>query len=208
MRNVNFSMPETTLEVVEKKPAPFRVLATGLSALLLSGHALAAPIVTLEGSTSEVRLESQDNLKISVIDWSAEEDRKAVFDAFSNLQDSSDEEAFTRVLNDRDTRGYIFTAEATGYSVKYAAENPDGTYSLLVTPGLKTRNRYMWEPAAPDDAPAYTLLEVKWNDDVAEVRTSLAGGISLTQDGLRLSEGDYPVFGEMADATPYYLKGS
>lgn len=179
-------------------------------ALLLGLVPLASgqPIASFEGQTDDAKYDSQSALKLSVLEWSPEEEQQATLNAWRAWQDSGDASELLDVLQSHNTRGYLFTGEVTGYSIKYARQDADGDTVLLVVPGLKTKNRYMWEPGAPVDAPPFTLLQLESTGEGTMVlKTSLEAGMQLTEDGsaLRVGEGASQ-FGTLADATPYYLE--
>lgn len=170
---------------------------------LASGQA----VVSFEGQTDDAKYESQSELKLSVLEWSPDEEQGATLDAWRAWQDGGEASALLDVLESHNTRGYLFTGEVTGYAIKYAHQAADGDTVLLVVPGLKTKNRYMWEPAAPVDAPPFTLLQLEPNGEGTVVlKSSLDAGMQLSEDGsaLRVGEGASQ-FGTLVDATPYYL---
>lgn len=182
----------------------YLLLALCLS--LRAPSAGAASLFTLAGTTTDARYESENHLKLSVIDWSAPEARQAVLSAYGAYLESGDEAAFLEVLDKQQTRGYLFTGEVTGYSIKYAQPLDGDDMSLLVTPGLKSKDRYMWDPARSEGAPDFTLLQVRWQGEQAELQSSLGSEIVFdAEKGLSLSE-DARVFGQLEDDTPYYLK--
>src|SRR5690606_10809528 len=89
--------------------------------------------------------------------------------------DNQDEKVFLDVLDDIPTQGYLFTAAATGYTVKYAWKEETAEHDrmvFLVTPGLKTRNPVLWQEPNSDGRP-FTLVELHWEGDQAVVKTSL-----------------------------------
>lgn len=184
----------------------FLGLALVFSLALGAAPLSAASLFTLAGTTNDARYEDENHLKLSVIDWSQQEAREAVLKAYSAYRESGDEEAFLTVLNEQQTRGYLFTGEVTGYSIKYAQPLSDNDMALLIVPGLKSKDRYMWDPERPEGAPDFTLLEVMWQGEKAEVLTSLGSEITFDEnEGLSLPE-DAPVFGTVEDDTPYYMK--
>jgi hypothetical protein len=195
MGKLVFTLPNTTRRVV-----------TGIAALLMTTQAMAAAVITLEGTTPDAMQESKASLKLSILEWSDEDQREAVINGFKAWKESGETEAFVTLLNKQETQGYLFTGEVTGYSVKYSAQHDDDLMSLLIIPGLKTKNRYLWQPAAPEEAPPFTLLELRPNEDSTELFTSLDGEIVSGDEGLRLNEGEHAVFGTLRDATPYYLR--
>ncbi|MFZ9583459.1 MAG: hypothetical protein ACO280_00725, partial [Pseudohongiellaceae bacterium] len=77
---------------------------------------------------------------------------------------------------------------------------------LLVTPGLKTRNPYLWKQRS--DATAFSVLEVRWRGEEALVTSSTDYPIGFDLQGRLelLDDGGQKVFARVKDATPYYLK--
>lgn len=187
-----------------------RVLAVAGLAGALSLPATAAALFTLKGTTPEVRVETESEVRLSVLGWSDADKAAELVDQYRAYTTSQDHTAFSKFLQQQDTRGYLFTKAATGYTVKYAWQDPaspDQRMVLLVTPGLKTRNPYMWKAANHDPAP-FTLVEIRWQGDEAIVKTSLDASIEINADGL-LQLQDYEgaaTFATLRDNTPYYLK--
>ncbi len=186
----------------------------GLTVLLMflvfSGGAQAAAILTLAGTAEGVKYEDDAKLRVSVIDWSAPEQLVAVENAYRQYEEDEDLEAFLGVVDSQDTRGYLFTSAATGYRIKYAwkqdMEN-NQVMHFLVTPGLKTRNPYLWE-TPNDSSPAFSLVQVELNDEVGVAKSSLDGEIVFNEQGkLQLESFEaLPQFATLEDSTPYYLK--
>jgi len=193
----------------------FLLSASRLLALagLLGATALpaaAAPMITLKGSTPEVKVETESELRLSLLGWTDPDSAKVLVEEYRNYLANQDHEALQKVLFAQDTAGYLFTRAATGYTVKYAwqdADSADGRTVLVVTPALKTRNPYMWKQANNDPAP-FTLLELRWQGEEAVLKTSLDAAIEITADGkLQLQDWDSAAtFGRLKDDTPYYLK--
>lgn len=189
---------------------PYLARSLSCLALLLGLVPLASAqaVVSFEGHTDDAKYESQSELKLSVLEWSPEEEQQATLEAWREWQDGGEAGTLLEVLESHNTRGYLFTGEVTGYAIKYAHQAADGDTVLLVVPGLKTKNRYMWDPAAPVDAPPFTLLQLESNGEGSVVlKSSLDAGMQLNEDGsaLRVGEGASQ-FGTLADATPYYLE--
>ena len=78
---------------------------------------------------------------------------------------------------------------------------------FLVTPGLKTRNPYMWK-TPNNDAPEFTLVQVQMDNDTGVAKSSLNGDIVFNEQGkLALDRFDsIGMFATVRDSTPYYLK--
>jgi len=170
----------------------------------------AASILSLSGTAEGVKYEDDAELRLSVIDWSAPEQLAAIETAYRQYQDDSDLEAFLETVDQQDTRGYLFTAAATGYRIKYAWKQDRGNNQVmhfLVTPGLKTRNPYLWE-TPNNNSPAFTLVQVEMSDENGVAKSSLDGEIVFNEQGkLQLqSFAALPQFATLEDSTPYYLK--
>jgi len=119
-------------------------LAVLIMFALISAGAQAAAKITLSGEAAGVRYETDAGIRISLIDWSASEQQAAVEEAWRQYGQDSDLEAFLEVAEAQDTRGYLFSASAAGYRIKYAWEEVTDNGRMmhfLVMPGLKTRTR-------------------------------------------------------------------
>jgi len=187
-----------------------RVLAVAGLAGALSLPASAAALFTLKGTTPEVRVETESEVRLSVLGWSDADKAAGLVDQYRTWTTSQDHAAFDKFLQQQDTKGYLFTKAATGYTVKYAwqdSASPDQRMVLLVTPGLKTRNPYMWKSANSNPAP-FTLVEIRWQGDEAIMKTSLDASIEINADGLLQLQNydDAATFATVRDNTPYYLK--
>ena len=186
-----------------------RVLLLGT--LLAACHSAFAanPLFTLKGETLDTRLPSESEVRISVLGLSPAEEGRAVVDAYRQFESDKNAEPLTQLLQRQATQGYVFTREATGYTIKYAwqSEDPlDRRLVLLVTPGLKTRNPYLWKQRS--DATAFSVLEVRWRGEEALVTSSTDYPIGFDLQGRLelLDDGGQKVFARVKDATPYYLK--
>jgi len=170
----------------------------------------AAASLALTGKSTDVKYESDKDIRISLIDWSVPVQQAAVENAWRQYQDDGDLETFLASVEDQDTRGYVFSAAATGYRIKYAwqEETDNGRHMrFLVTPGLKTRNPYLWN-TPNNTSPAYTFVEVRLHNETGEAKTSLDGAIVLNEQGkLTLDRFEaMKLFATMEDSTPYYLE--
>ncbi len=177
----------------------------------LSASVQAAPVVILEGAAEDARYEDRSQVRVSVLGWSEDEQAQAVVQGFRDYGDSGDVEAFNGLLLQQPTLGYLFTKAATGYSIKYAYVDRDGTgekMTLLVTPGLKTRNPSLWKTANASGIP-FTLVELSRSGEEYLMRTSLDADISVDTSGrLTLSDGDAGVFAVMKQNVPFIASGS
>lgn len=188
--------------------------ASSLAVLMLitlcSAGVQAAATMTLSGDAAGVKYETDAGIRISLIDWSADEQQAAVETAWRQYNQDDDLDAFLEVVEAQDTRGYLFTAAATGYRIKYAwqEETDNGRMMhFLVMPGLKTRNPYLWQ-VPNNDSPEFTLVQVRLDRDTGVAKTSLEGGIVSNEQGkLALDRFDeISLFATVKDSTPYYLK--
>ena len=170
----------------------------------------AASILTLSGETGEVKYESDANIRISVINWSEENQQQATEGAWRQYRDDQDAEAFLKKLETLDTRGYLFTASSTGYRIKYAWQEEKGGKQMmhfLVIPGLKTRNPYMWH-TPNNQSPEFSLVQVEMDNETGIAKTSLDGNIIFNEAGRLMLENfdNLNLFATLEDSTPYYLK--
>lgn len=185
-----------------------------LSAILLGGSitAQAEAIFTLKGSAMDTRDANQSELRMSVLGWNEPGQESAVVEAWRRYAQDSDTGAFTSVLEAQPTKGYLFSQASTGYTIKYAWQDPnarDKRMIFMVTPGLKTRNPYMWEHPNRDEQ-AFSLVEIRGTDADMEMKSSLEAPIELAEGDILQLQGfeQAELFASMADSTPYYLKDS
>ena len=187
-----------------------RLLISGVLLSLLCQSAL-ADVATWKGQTPDVKLAGDAEVRLSVLGFTEAGKAKALAGQYQQYLDSHNEEAFAAFLQREETRGYLFTREAVGYTIKYAWQSGDESNKhmvLLLTPALKTRNPYQWKQ--PNKGPAsFTLVEVKLAGDEALMSTSLDTPIGINAQGqLQLQTSDKSsVFARLKDDTPYYLKG-
>lgn len=187
-----------------------RVLVTGglLASLSLGAHA--AALFTLKGQTLDTRLPSEGEIRVSMLGWTEPDKADAVVEQYRQFLANNDAAALSKFLQQQDTKGYLFTKEATGYTIKYAWKSDDALNPrmvLLVTPALKTRNPYMWKQKNDATAP-FTLIEVQTKGDEMLMSTSVDAPIEINLQGdLELQDGNQ-VFARLRDDTPYYLKQS
>ena len=185
-------------------------LAAIMMLAVFATHAQAAAKITLKGEADDVKYETDAGIRLSIIDWSSAEQQQAVEKAWRQYQQDNDLESFLASVEAQESRGYIFTAAATGYRIKYAwKEDTDNGQMMhfLVTPGLKTRNPYLWE--TPNNvAPEFTLVQVHLDNETGVAKSSLDGEIMVNEQGkLALDRFDsVKRFASVEDATPYYLK--
>lgn len=183
-----------------------------LSAILLAGSMTAQgeAIFTLKGTAMDTRYAGQSELRLSVMSWNEPEQQQAVVQAWRQFQADGNTGTLASVLEAQPTKGYLFSSAATGYSIKYAWQDPnarDKRMVFMVTPGLKTRNPYMWKH--PNElAKEFSLIEIRGSELDMDMKSSLEAPVELT-DGDILQLKDFEaaeLFASMADNTPYYLK--
>lgn len=179
---------------------------TGVLAAM-SLPAAGAALFNLKGTALDTKLESENDVRMSVLGWTAADKAAAIIEEFRKYADSADHAAFQSFLQQQETKGYLFTKAATGYTIKYAWQEPDSADQrmvLLVTPALKTRNPYLWKTPNTDPAP-FSLLEVRFDGDEATLKYSTA----VVIEGEHLQVQDYEAaetFARLKDDMPYYLK--
>ena len=189
-----------------------KMLLVFLSAILMLGSmsVQAEAMFTLKGTAMDTRYSNQSGIRLSLLNWTEAEQVPSVLDAWRQYEMNGDAKAFAAFLEQQTTRGYLFSQAATGYSVKYAWQDEsasDQRMIFLVTPGLKTRNPYLWNHPN-EEAPEFSLVEIRANGEDLDMKTSLETGIELAAgDILQLQNFDgADLFARLQDATPYYLK--
>lgn len=184
-----------------------------LVAALLGALALqtqAAALVSLKGTTQETRQGSDAELRLSVLGFNEADATQAVVERYREYEASQDHAAFGTFIREQQTRGYVFSKEATGYTIKYAWQDPDdaGRMVFVVTPGLKTLNPYLWKTRNDSPAP-FSVLELRMSGAQATLKTSLDAAVTTGQAGniLQLQDFDAAVpFAVLEDNRPYYLR--
>jgi hypothetical protein len=184
------------------------LVATLLGALALQAHA--AAVVSLKGTTQEARQPSDSELRVSVLGFNDSASGQTFAEHLREYQNNQDHATFGRFIRDQQTRGYVFSKEATGYTIKYAWQDPAdaGRMVFIVTPALKTLNPYLWKTRNDDPAP-FTVLEVRMQGEDVLVKTSLDAAVEFTADGSVLQLQNYDAaapFAVLKDDRPYYLR--
>lgn len=185
------------------------LLLAGMFAAL-SCNSQAAALFTLTGTTEETRRDTEQEVRLSILGWTADEQQSAVATEYQKYSESQDHAGFAAFMRGLETKGYLFTHSPTGYTIKYAWQDmsgPDQKVVLMVVPALKTNNPYMWKTENTSPAP-FSLLELHSNGDSVVLKSSLDGKIVVNEAGkLELEDFDSAqVFATLKDATPYYLK--
>lgn len=176
----------------------------------LSCNLQAAALFTLNGTTDEARRESEAEVRLSILGWTADDQQAAVVTEYQRYADTQDHPGFEKFLRGLETKGYLFTHSPLGYSVKYSWQDttsPDKKMVLMVVPALKKNNPYMWKEANTEPVP-FSLVEVRFDGETAQLKSSLDSNIVVSDTGkLELENFDgAEVFATLQDATPYYLK--
>ncbi len=178
--------------------------------LACSGQAATAAVAPWKGQTPEAKVASDAEVRLSVLGFTEPDKAKAVVTQYQQYLTNHNAQEFVKFLQQQDTKGYLFTKEAVGYSIKYAWQSDDKANRrmvLLVEPALMSRNPYQWKKQIQSTEP-FTLVEVNFAGDEAIVSTSLDTPIAINAQGqLELKTNDKSsVFVRMKDDTPYYLK--
>jgi hypothetical protein len=84
-----------------------------------------AALLTLKGQTLEAKLPSEAEVRVSMLGWTEADKADAVVQQYQQYLADKDAKKFNDFLQTQDTRGYLFTREATGYTVKYAWKSDD-----------------------------------------------------------------------------------
>jgi len=187
-----------------------RKVMAGLMLMLSFSHAAqASAVLSLKGDTSGVKYASDSELRLSVLSYDDSASAAALVKRLGEYQQNLDHVEFERFLRAQQTRGYVFSKEATGYSIKYAWQDPEAAGQrmvFVVTPALKTLNPYLWKTR--NDVPApFTVLELRVEGDKAVLKTSLDNPWEISADSLQLQ--DYETaeaFAILEDNRPYYLR--
>lgn len=173
--------------------------------------AVAAPLVQLKGTTDAIRDADDRELRLSILSFDESDSVREVVERFRAYETDANHDEFGKYLRSRPTRGYIFSKEATGYSIKYAWQDPERPTErmvLVVTPALKTLNPYLWLERNESQAP-FSVLELRLQGEEAILKTSLDAEVAISEAGDRLYLEDFDsagVFATLQDNTPYYLK--
>lgn len=116
---------------------------------------MAAALLTLKGQTLEAKLPSEAEVRVSMLGWTEADKADALVQQYQQYLADKDAKKFNDFLQTQDTRGYLFTKEATGYTVKYAWKSDDAITArmvLLVTPGANVSDPFggdeRFQPAA------------------------------------------------------------
>jgi hypothetical protein len=156
-----------------------------LTTLMLGWQAAsAAVLMELRGDVADVKNDTDARVRLSLLSLSDETQSQAVAQAYKDYQGNKDSAAFEKALLGQETKGYLFTTEAAGYTVKYAWQDASDADRLLVvvTPGLKIRNPYMWKTPNGTMEP-FSVLELRRDGDAYTVKSSLDSPVEINADG-------------------------
>lgn len=171
--------------------------------------AQAQTVLSLKGTTEAVKYEDDNQVRLSVLSFN---DEASAADFVEDYQqwDTKSNEAIEDFIDEQETRGYVFTEEATGYTIKYAWKDKErgNRMVFVVTPALKTLNPYMWETKNEGLQP-FSVLELHYDGETGVLKTSLDTPVEISDGKLHLQNFDEAeTFAVMEDNTPYYLKDS
>jgi len=104
-------------------------------------------------------------------------------------------EALTTALVKAPTIGYIWTDEATGYSIKYAYRLPlpaGGERIVLATSRALGGGSIQWKPTEPATDYEFTVIELRLNaKGLGEGKTSLTSKVIVDNDAKTLAIENY-----------------
>jgi hypothetical protein len=157
-----------------------------LMTLMLGWQAAqAAVLMELRGDAVDVKNTADATVRLSLLGLSDETQSQAVAQAYKDYLGNKDSAAFEKALLGQDTKGYLFTKEAAGYTVKYAWQDQSDADRLLVvvTPALKVRNPYMWKTPNATPEP-FSVLELRRADgDDYTAKSSLDSPVEVSAEG-------------------------
>jgi hypothetical protein len=154
--------------------------------------AQAAALYEFKGTTPQTKSEGDNEIRLSLLGLSDDAQNQAVVQAFREYLEQKDAQAFDKTIQEQQSRGYLFTKAAAGYSVKYAwqDQNNSDRIVLLVTPALKTRNPYLWKEQNQSEEP-FSVLELRKQGEELTVKTSLDSAVVVNDVGqLQLQDYD------------------
>ena len=149
--------------------------ATVATALLLAGALGAAAQESTERSVPEKFTATTVNmdpagtdLRINVLRWSGDDDRRAVVDVLTDPENTASDDGELAALMELPTLGYVWPdGGALGYALKYAVREaaPDGGERLTFVTGRRLGRfaRETWAPAGAPEAALqpYTVIELR-----------------------------------------------
>lgn len=173
-------------------------------ALALAAPAAAQPdeLETFRGATTDAVSTAGVELRINVLRWSAEEDRRAILALVTPGpgQAAGEDEALESALQDLQTVGFIWTGGSLGYALKYAHRtgNEDGGERIVL---LTDRPLGRWDRSGPwtgsDGSPpaaaAFTVVELRLDaEDQGEGKMSVDAPIEFNAPAGTVGLADYP----------------
>ena len=149
-----------------------------------------------------------EDLRIDLLRWSTDEDRRAVLDVIMNLSTEDGEDAELSELIDLPTLGYVWpSSSAIGYSLKYAhrieMSNGSEHITLVTDRRLGTHHRAPWKPTDTSDTlptRAFTVIGLRLDSTgKGEGKFSAATDIVFDTEGGTVALKNY-------DASPVLLE--
>ena len=126
---------------------------------------------TFTATTAHMDPEGTD-LRINVLRWSGDDDRRAVLDVLADPENAATDDGDLDALIELPTLGYVWPdGSALGYAIKYAVREaaPDGGKRLTFVTGRRLGRfaREPWAPAGtPEDAlQPFTVIELRLDAD-------------------------------------------
>lgn len=143
------------------------VVLTGVSGAAAQESAERPVPETFTATTANMDPEGTD-LRINLLRWSADEERRAVVDVLTNPDNAASEDGELDALMELPTLGYVWPdGSALGYAIKYARREAvsDGGERLTFVTGRRLGGfaREPWAPAGtPEDAlQPFTVVELR-----------------------------------------------
>src|SRR5262245_10385 len=156
----------------------------------------AAHIEKYSATTVNLKRGDGEPLSIRVSRWSTDTEREHITKLLVDKGKGGDEE-MQYPLGVAPTLGYIWTSEATGYSLRYAVRlrTPDGGERIILATDrrLGALSREPWQ-ASRADVPEYeyTLLELRLNGrGIGEGKMSLGAKVGVDQTAMTMALEDY-----------------
>lgn len=142
---------------------------------------------------------SGEELRIDLLRWSSDAERRAAYDVVARVPVESGEEGDLPELTALPTLGYVWPSTgAVGYSVKYAhrVEGPDGSerVTLITDKPLGRYGRASWRPSEPAEAyeRPFSVVELRLDQDGnGQGKMSVASDIVFHEDSATVTIHNY-----------------
>jgi opacity protein-like surface antigen len=121
--------------------------------------AQAAAIVSLKGTTQEVRQGGDAEVRLSVLSFNDAETSQAFVERYREYQGNQDHAAFATFIKEQQTRGYVFSKGATGYTIKYAWQDPAVLKTSVDTTVEITADNSVLQLQGFAAAPAFAVMK-------------------------------------------------